>query len=28
VYNKHKEKGFELIGISLDTDTRESLPDS
>lgn len=26
VYNKHKEKGFELVGISLDTDTRESLP--
>jgi peroxiredoxin len=26
VYNKHKEKGFELIGISLDTDTRENLP--
>jgi cytochrome c biogenesis protein CcmG/thiol:disulfide interchange protein DsbE len=27
VYNKHKEKGFELIGISLDTDTRENLPE-
>lgn len=26
VYNKHKEKGFVLIGISLDTDTRENLP--
>jgi len=26
VYNKHKEKGFELIGISLDTDTRGNLP--
>ena len=26
VYNKHREKGFELIGISLDTDTRENLP--
>ena len=26
VYNKHKEKGFELIGISLDTDTRENMP--
>ena len=26
VYNKHKGKGFELIGISLDTDTRENLP--
>jgi peroxiredoxin len=26
VYNKHKENGFELIGISLDTDTRENLP--
>ena len=26
VYNKHKEKGFELIGISLDTDSRESMP--
>jgi peroxiredoxin len=26
VYNKHKEKGFELVGISLDTDTRENLP--
>ena len=26
VYNKHKENGFEMIGISLDTDTRENLP--
>jgi len=26
VYNKHKGKGFELIGISLDTDSRENLP--
>jgi cytochrome c biogenesis protein CcmG/thiol:disulfide interchange protein DsbE len=26
VYNKYKEKGFELVGISLDTDTRENLP--
>ena len=26
VYNKHKEKGFELVGISLDTDTRGNLP--
>ncbi len=26
VYNRHKGKGFELIGISLDTDTRENLP--
>jgi peroxiredoxin len=26
VYNKHREKGFELIGISLDTDSRESMP--
>jgi peroxiredoxin len=26
VYNKHKEKGFELVGISLDIDTRENLP--
>jgi cytochrome c biogenesis protein CcmG/thiol:disulfide interchange protein DsbE len=26
VYNKHREKGFELIGISLDTDTRENMP--
>ncbi len=26
VYNKHREKGFELIGISLDTDTRKNLP--
>jgi len=25
VYNKHKEKGFELIGISIDSDTREDL---
>ena len=26
VYNRHKGKGLELIGISLDTDTRENLP--
>ena len=26
VYNRHKEKGFELVGISLDTDSRENLP--
>ena len=26
VYNKHKGKGFELIGISLDTDSRASMP--
>ena len=26
VYNRHKEKGLELIGISLDTDTRGELP--
>ena len=26
VYNKHRSKGFELVGISLDTDTRENLP--
>jgi len=26
VYDKHREKGFELIGISLDTDSRESMP--
>ena len=26
VYNKHKGKGFELIGISLDTDSRENMP--
>lgn len=26
VYDKHREKGFELIGISLDTDTRENMP--
>jgi peroxiredoxin len=26
VYNRHREKGFEMIGISLDTDTRENLP--
>ena len=26
VYNRHREKGFELIGISLDKDTRENLP--
>jgi peroxiredoxin len=25
VYNKHKGKGFELIGISVDSDTREDL---
>jgi peroxiredoxin len=25
VYNKHKDKGFELIGISLESDTREDL---
>jgi len=25
VYNKHKSKGFELVGISLDTDTRGNL---
>ena len=27
VYDRHKGKGFELIGISLDTDTRRALPD-
>ena len=26
VYNRHKGKGFELIGISLDKDTRGNLP--
>jgi len=26
VYNRHKGEGFELVGISLDTDTRENLP--
>jgi peroxiredoxin len=26
VYNRHKENGFELIGISLDTDSREAMP--
>jgi peroxiredoxin len=26
VYNKHRSRGFELVGISLDTDTRGSLP--
>ena len=26
VYNRHKSQGFELIGISLDTDTRGNLP--
>jgi peroxiredoxin len=26
VYNKHKGNGFELIGISLDTDSRENMP--
>ncbi|MGZ8462132.1 MAG: peroxiredoxin family protein [Candidatus Deferrimicrobiaceae bacterium] len=26
VYNKYKDQGFELVGISLDTDTRENLP--
>lgn len=26
VYNKYKDAGFELVGISLDTDTRENLP--
>ena len=26
VYNKHRSKGFEMVGISLDTDTRENLP--
>ncbi len=27
VYNRHRDKGFELIGISLDTDTKGALPD-
>lgn len=26
VYNKYKDKGFELVGISLDTDTQSALP--
>jgi peroxiredoxin len=26
VYNKHRSKGLELVGISLDNDTRENLP--
>ena len=26
VYNRHREKGFELIGISLDSDSRENMP--
>lgn len=26
VYNKYKDEGFELVGISLDTDTRGNLP--
>ncbi len=26
VYNKYKDRGLELVGISLDTDTRENLP--
>lgn len=26
VYNKHRYEGFELVGISLDTDTRGNLP--
>lgn len=26
VYNKHRQEGFELVGISLDTDTRGNLP--
>lgn len=26
VYNKYKDQGFELVGISLDTDTRSVLP--
>ncbi len=26
VHNKYKGKGFELVGIALDTDTRENLP--
>ncbi len=27
VYNKYKDRGFELVGISLDTDTRANLPE-
>ncbi len=26
IYNKYRDRGFELVGISLDTDTREDLP--
>ncbi len=26
VYNKYRDRGFELVGISLDTDTRRELP--
>ncbi|MFA5807848.1 MAG: TlpA disulfide reductase family protein [bacterium] len=26
VYNKHRSEGFELVGISLDTDTRGNMP--
>ncbi len=26
VYNRYKDQGFELVGISLDTDTRKDLP--
>ena len=26
MYNRHREKGFELIGISLDNDSRENMP--
>ena len=26
VYNKYRARGFELVGISLDTDTRQELP--
>ncbi len=26
VYNKYRQGGFELVGISLDTDTKENLP--
>ncbi len=26
VYNKHRSKGFELVGISLDSDSRKSMP--
>jgi len=26
VYNRHRAKGFELVGIALDTDTRKDLP--